>query len=129
MPKRILYAEDGASLRTTMAGILESFGYEVVAVDSGDAAIETAKGQAFDLVLTDRQMEDDGAGFRVAEEIRKMHPAVPILMMSGCLKIEEPIIVKRLHACGGNDFLSKGASLDAIEVFIRKNLEGSQRSL
>src|SRR6185295_317082 len=51
--ERVLVAEDDARVRAVVVRILRQAGYEVEAVDSGDAACLLAAREPFDLVLLD----------------------------------------------------------------------------
>ncbi|HEY4186124.1 MAG TPA: ATP-binding protein [Polyangia bacterium] len=80
--ERILVAEDDDSVRAVTVRILERAGYEVVAVDSGDAAVERAKEEAFDLFILDVVMP--GMPCRqVVERIRLARPGTRLLLASG----------------------------------------------
>lgn len=55
---RILIAEDSATTRITLVGLLEKWGYDVVAVPDGAAAWDEFQADVFRLVLTDWEMPD-----------------------------------------------------------------------
>src|SRR6202021_4222638 len=59
-------------------------GYEPVGFDSSRAALTafSAQPQRFDTVLTDEAMPDL-VGTELASEIRRLRPAIPIILMSG----------------------------------------------
>jgi CheY-like chemotaxis protein len=80
--ERILVAEDDASVRAVTVRILERGGYQVVAVDSGDAAVARAQKEAFDLAILDVVMP--GMPCRqVVERIRVARPGTRLLLASG----------------------------------------------
>jgi CheY-like chemotaxis protein len=81
MPK-ILLAEDHASTRTTMGGLLRANGHQVDVVASGVEAVLFLKKQTYDLLITDIVMPD-GTGFEVIQHLRKRKMMIPILICSG----------------------------------------------
>lgn len=81
---RILVAEDTPASQLVIKTMLERRGHEVVVVDNGDAAVQAARAQGFDLLLLDIQMPIM-TGYEVAEAIRRMPPpmgAVPMVAVS-----------------------------------------------
>lgn len=80
---RVLLADDEAQLRRVTTRILERGGYEVVPVENGREALDAlARGQSFDLVLTDAAMPVMG-GAELAREVASRYPGLPVLLMSG----------------------------------------------
>jgi CheY-like chemotaxis protein len=53
VPARILVADDNAANLDLMLYLLRAFGHDALGVSSGQAALEAARNQAFDLVLSD----------------------------------------------------------------------------
>ena len=51
--KKIMVVDDSPTERAFMEGLLKKRGYEVLAVDSGEQAIELSKSQKPDLILMD----------------------------------------------------------------------------
>ncbi len=82
--QRILVVEDDTLVRELVADILESDGYEVIAVDSGVSALQLLESDtAFDVMLTDVEMPDGVSGLQLAEEVRSRLPALAIILSSG----------------------------------------------
>jgi CheY-like chemotaxis protein len=85
--RRVLYAEDQASARTVTTALLERMGFEVMAVEDGELALELAKQQAYDLILLDIEMPVMD-GVTAARQIRsdaELCRGVPILALSAFL--------------------------------------------
>ncbi len=84
-PIRVVLAEDGVLLREGLAGLLDRFGFEVVAA-VGDAAglVWAATEHAPDLVVTDIRMPPDytDEGLRVALELRRARPELAVVVLS-----------------------------------------------
>ncbi len=82
---RIVLAEDSVLLREGLAGLLARFGHEVVAAVQDAAALrEAVEAGRPDIVVTDVRMPPGftDEGLRVAVELRRRHPALPILVLS-----------------------------------------------
>jgi CheY-like chemotaxis protein len=79
---KILVAEDHASTRTTMGGLLRAAGHEVDVASSGVEAVLLLKQKTYDLLVTDLMMPE-GSGFDVIQHLRKRKQMIPILICSG----------------------------------------------
>ena len=82
MPYQILLVEDDLDLRETMLDVLTDQGYRVLAVASGQQAVQEAGHHNFDLVITDIRM-DGMDGLEALERTRKIQPSVSSLVVSG----------------------------------------------
>src|SRR4029078_8265041 len=82
MRESILVVDDEAGVRASLTGILGDEGYQVEAVDSGEAALALLEGRRFDLLLLDvwRPKTDGRAPL---SRVRAMDPEVAVLMISG----------------------------------------------
>lgn len=79
---KILLAEDHASTRTTMAGLLRASGHDVDVASSGVEAVLLLKKKTYDLLITDLMMPE-GTGFDVIQHLRKRNAMIPVLVCSG----------------------------------------------
>lgn len=79
---KILLAEDHASTRTTMGGLLRASGHEVDVAASGVEAVLYLKTKGYDLLVTDLMMPE-GTGFEVIQHLRKRKMMIPVLICSG----------------------------------------------
>ncbi len=83
-PLTILLVEDDEIARETTLALLERHGHHVIAADSGEAALATARSRDFDLVLMDVQLHPDGMpGTEAARAIRALGAAPLILALTG----------------------------------------------
>jgi PAS domain S-box-containing protein len=80
----VMIVDDERPLVALAEEITAQLGYEPVGFDSSRAALEAfrAKPHRFDALLTDEAMPDL-IGTELAHEIRRLRPAVPIILMSG----------------------------------------------
>ena len=106
-----MIVDDERPLVALATEMLTNLGYEPVGFESSTAALQAlrAEPRRFDLLLTDEAMPEI-TGADLAEEIRRIRPDLPILIMSG-------------H--GGAQLAQKAAAVGAKEV-LRKPLRGSE---
>ena len=83
MAKAILAVDDSGSLRQMVVFSLRAAGYQVNEAVDGMDGLEKAKGQVFDLVLTDQNMPRmDGLTLIKALRALDSYKRVPILMLT-----------------------------------------------
>ena len=82
--ERVLFVDDEPSLVKMVTKMLEGYGYEVVGKTGSKEALEAfiEDPERFDLVITDMAMPDM-AGDRLAQELIRGHPDVPIILCTG----------------------------------------------
>jgi PAS domain S-box-containing protein len=103
----LMIVDDERALVALAEEIAAQLGYEPVGFDSSRAALEafSAQPQRFDAVLTDESMPDL-VGTELAFQIRRLRPAIPIILMSGY---------------GGTQLTNRAAEIGVNEV-LRKPL-------
>ncbi len=113
----ILVADDIPSSRTQMTDMLKSLGHQVIAVESGEAALQAVAKSSPDLVLLDLLMPGL-SGFEVARQIRDTVTDhwVPVIVMSS-LEGEEHLIYA--HSNGADDYLVRPVSPGMLEAKLR----------
>jgi CheY-like chemotaxis protein len=79
--KRILIADDDASVRESLARVLEGENHEVVLAGSGREAVSQFVHAAPDLVLLDLNMPDTD-GWQAFELMEKRRPFVPVIVIT-----------------------------------------------
>ena len=82
---RVVLAEDGVLLREGLAGLLERFGFHVVAIVGDAGALRAAVAEhSPDLVITDIRMPPGftDEGLRAAVELRRARPGLPVVALS-----------------------------------------------
>ncbi|MFZ5479186.1 MAG: ATP-binding protein [Myxococcota bacterium] len=99
----VLVVEDEAQVRVLVETILQALGYRVLTAGTPEAALEIARAQPFDLLVTDVVLPGMN-GRRLAEAIAKMRPNVPALYMSG---YTENVVVHHGVVDPGVAFLQK----------------------
>ena len=83
MPGRnILVVDDEPGMRAMVAANLEIEGFAVTEAESGDRALEAAKSNNFDLVLTDIRMPGMN-GVELFRSLRQLGMQMPVVLMTG----------------------------------------------
>jgi anti-anti-sigma factor len=116
----VLVAEDNADLRRFLAGLLSPH-YRVEVVSDGRTALQRARTQRPDLVLTDVMMPGLD-GFALLAALRS-HPATattPVVMLSA--RAGEEAAIEGL-AAGADDYLVKPFSSADLLARVRSNLQ------
>lgn len=86
--KTILCVDDNEQALSIRKILLETRGYRVLACNSGELALEAFRRGGIDLVLTDLLMPGvDGS--RLIEEIKRLSPQTPAVLISGRIKVYE----------------------------------------
>ena len=103
----ILIIDDDNAVRTSLLLLLRQQSYSVKDVSSPNAALAWLNHNTPSLILLDLNfsIETSGdEGMRLLKQIRKIHPVVPIILITGWATIE--LAVKGMKA-GANDFINK----------------------
>lgn len=119
MKKHILIVDDEETIRKLLSDALTRQCYRVSEANSGAGAKEIIAADPPDLILTDLQMEDTD-GLALVEEVRRVLPNVPVLLLTGVF-FDEDVVRSNL---GGkvNAYLPKPTPLKQILREIRRLL-------
>ncbi|WP_264534759.1 sigma-54-dependent transcriptional regulator [Flavobacterium sp. N1736] len=121
---KILIIEDEAAIRRVLVKILseENDTYQVDEAEDGVAGLEKIKNNDYDLVLCDIKMPKMD-GVEVLEEVKKIKPEIPMVMISGHGDMETAIHTMRL---GAFDYISKPPDLNRLLNTVRNALDKKQ---
>ncbi|MTH18138.1 sigma-54 dependent transcriptional regulator [Flavobacterium sp. LC2016-01] len=121
---KILIVEDEAAIRRVLVKILseENDSYQVDEAEDGVAGLEKIKNNDYDLVLCDIKMPKLD-GVEVLEEVKKIKPEIPMVMISGHGDMETAIHTMRL---GAFDYISKPPDLNRLLNTVRNALDKKQ---
>ncbi len=106
MPK-ILIVDDDQDFVSAVAIVLESAGYQVATAYSRDTGMQIFNQENPDVVVLDVMMQEPDDGFVMAQDLKKIRPEVPILMLTSVGQVT------------GMDF-DKDEDLVPVEVFEQK---------
>ena len=96
----ILIVDDDDGIRWILKECLEGIGFDVIAAESGEAALEHIKENDFDLIISDLNMPK-GDGYWLLSQIKdKAH--APVMIISG-----ETVPCNKLRAMGAVGLLPK----------------------
>ena len=79
---RILIIDDDEAVRNAAVIMLKAHGFDVVAVENGQAGVEAVKAWPFDAVIVDIFMPGMD-GFATTTALHQLSPATPIIAVSG----------------------------------------------
>ena len=126
----ILVIDDDANTLASLARAFRLAGHEATVCDNAARALELAKAERFDLILSDVVMPGRD-GIALLEDFKTAGINSTVVMMSGQASIEIAVKATRL---GASDFLEKPISTDklllTVENVLRlKHLEEENRDL
>ncbi len=126
----LLIVDDDASTLASVARAFRMAGHEATVCDNAARALELAKSQSFDMMLSDVVMPGKD-GLSLLEDLRRLEIGLPVVMISGQANIEMAVRATRL---GAADFLEKPLSTDKLlltvdNVLKLKRLEEENREL
>ncbi len=116
---KLLLVDDDANTLASLARAFRLAGHEAVVCDQADRALELAKAQRFDVILSDVVMPGKD-GLTLLAELKAAGVAAPVVMISGQASIEMAIRATRL---GAVDFLEKPLSTDKLLVTVENTVK------
>ncbi|MGD2126547.1 MAG: sigma-54 dependent transcriptional regulator [Desulfobacteraceae bacterium] len=119
MARTILVVDDEESIIQSLDGILTDEGFEVISATGGFEALEQIDEVMPDLVLLDIWMPDMD-GIETLIKIKKSHPHLQVVMMSGHGTIETAVKATKL---GAYDFIEKPLSLEKVILSINNAVD------
>jgi DNA-binding NtrC family response regulator len=115
----ILIVDDEANTLASLARAFRLAGHEATVCDNAERALELARTQPFDLILSDVVMPRRD-GLKLLEDLKAAGVAAPVVMMSGQAHIEMAVRATRL---GALDFLEKPLSTEKLLVTVENALK------
>jgi CheY-like chemotaxis protein len=79
----VLVVDDEVEVAFALQSMLQESGYTARMAVGADEALEALKARPFQLVLTDVTMPGTMDGVTLAREIRKSHPDMPVVLITG----------------------------------------------
>ncbi len=122
MTQKILIVDDEPSIREALSGILIDEGFVPVNAETAEQAINILSVEEIDLVLLDIWMPGMD-GVEALKQIKKIHPELPVIMISGHGTIETAVQATKI---GAYDFFEKPLSYDRIILAINNGLHLSR---
>jgi two-component system nitrogen regulation response regulator NtrX len=126
----LLIVDDEANTLASLARAFRLAGHEATVCDNAVKALELAKAESFDMILSDVVMPGKD-GLSLLEELKRQGVTAPVVMMSGQAHIEMAVKATKL---GAIDFLEKPISSDKLLLTVEnavklQRLESENRQL
>jgi two-component system nitrogen regulation response regulator NtrX len=115
----LLIVDDEANTLASLSRAFRLAGHEATVCDNAGKALELAKTEDFDLILSDVVMPGKD-GLTLLEELKRQGVTAPVVMMSGQAHIEMAVRATRL---GALDFLEKPISTDKLLLTVENALK------
>jgi two-component system response regulator AtoC len=123
--RRVLLVDDAEGIRTYLKGVLNEAGYEAIAVEDGERALQwVEESGAPDAVLLDVMLPGID-GFETLRRLKNLYPSLPVIMLSVVGKAST--IVEALQL-GAADFLNKPFEAREISETLTKLLCGESEA-
>ncbi len=113
---KILVADDEAMMRNLILKILETQGYQVTVVSSGDEALEKLKTENYDLLMTDVKMPGM-TGFDLLKQVKAEWPGMAVIIMTG---YGDAYSVKEALLLGADEYLSKPFKSQEVTMIVER---------
>jgi two-component system nitrogen regulation response regulator NtrX len=124
MTEDILIVDDESDIRALVAGLLADEGYETREAGDSDGALSAIAVRRPTLVLLDIWLQGSRMdGLEILELLKKDHPSVPVVMMSGHGTIETAVQAIKL---GAYDFIEKPFKADRLILMVKRAIEAAK---
>ncbi len=121
MPQKahLLIVDDEANTLASLSRAFRLAGHEATVCDNAAKALELARSQSFDLIISDVVMPGKD-GLSLLEELKVQGVSTPVVMMSGQAHIDMAVRATRL---GALDFLEKPISTEKLLLTVENALK------
>ena len=115
----ILVVDDEKNYLLVMETLLAGAGYEVLTIDSGEAALELTRRNDLDLIITDMKMPRM-SGIELMEQLKQVYPDLPVIMMTAYGTVEKAVEAMKK---GAFDYILKPFKNEELLLTIAKALD------
>jgi two-component system, NtrC family, response regulator HydG len=119
---RILLIDDDPGVRDSMTRMLRVAGYTVQAAATGDEGFEVARGDSFDVILSDMRMPGL-SGIDVLRKLRDVRVDASFIIMTGFGTVDSAVEAMKL---GAVDFVQKPFFRDELLMRVRSAVDRRQ---
>lgn len=118
MKTTIMIVDDDLDVRQSIMDVFGDEGYEVFGAAGGQEALKIVNQENIDLIFLDIWMPDLD-GMQVLQQLKEVHPEIPVVMISGHGTIETAVQSTKL---GAFDFIEKPVSLEKLVITAKNAL-------
>src|SRR5271167_3593474 len=123
MAHDILIVDDEADIRLLIAGILRDEGYHTREAANSNGTLEAIRARRPTLVILDIWLQGSTLdGLETLAVIKREHPGLPVVMISGHGNIETAVQSIKL---GAYDFIEKPFKSDRLMLIVERALEAA----
>ncbi|RMH71765.1 MAG: sigma-54-dependent Fis family transcriptional regulator [Gemmatimonadetes bacterium] len=119
---RILVVDDDYNVRKLISLKLETEGYEVISVTSGQEAWEKVQEMPFNLIITDIMMPEM-TGDELRQKVNAYNPNIPLIMITAYGSISHAVEALKN---GANDYITKPFQIPELLTKVRNAVEKQQ---
>jgi two-component system response regulator HydG len=119
---RILVIDDDQGVRESMERMLRGAGYSVQSAESGEEGLTLARGNAFDVILSDMRMPGI-SGIDVLQKLRAQRVDSAFIVMTGFGTVDSAVEAMKL---GAVDFVQKPFFRDELLMRVRSAADRRQ---
>ncbi|HKW17101.1 MAG TPA: response regulator [Terriglobales bacterium] len=123
LQKRLLFVDDEAAIRTTLAAILRRYGFSVTVAATAQEALDHIGAQEFDLLLCDLNLQREADGYAVIRAMREAQPRCVAIVLTGYPGVDSAI--EGIHL-GIDDYIVKPTSPDVLVALLAEKLIARQ---
>src|SRR5579863_2385174 len=124
MATDILIVDDEADIRDIVSGILSDEGYRTRTAKNADEALAAIEARRPHLAFLDIWLQGSHLdGLQLLQVVKKAHPTLPVVMISGHGNIETAVTAIKM---GAYDFIEKPFKADRLLLVVERALETSR---
>jgi DNA-binding NtrC family response regulator len=123
--ERVLIVDDDPETCRLIAELIAEPGRELEQAHTGDAAIERARHERFDLVVSDINLNGPDSGLDVLKAFKRANPAGEVVLISGFGTLETAVEAVR---AGAFDYISKPFNIGEVRATVTRALARRQQA-
>jgi DNA-binding NtrC family response regulator len=111
MHSRLLIVDDDVGMRGMLGALFEIDGHACELAASAEAALQAVDRQLPDVILCDVRMDDGMNGLELLDRVKRMHPTLPVILMTGLGGVDDAV-----HAIkhGAFQYVTKPCDADKL---------------
>lgn len=121
--KRVLIADDTKNIRQLLTTCLQHEGYDVISVDSGQAALEAFQNNRFDLAFLDIKMPQI-SGTEVLRKIRSTGIDIPVIVITAFPTVKNAVECTQMGAIA---YMQKPFTTNRVKQLLQEIVSSSEQ--